>query len=44
VPPAVHTDGVVVVNATGRPDDAVALTVTGEAANVTLPKAPNVID
>ena len=43
VPPAVHTDGVVVVNDTGRPDDADALTVTDGCANVTLPNAPNVI-
>ena len=30
VPPAVHTAGVVVVNVTASPDDAVAPTVTGD--------------
>ena len=44
VPPAVHTDGVVVVNDTARPDDAEAETVTDGCPNVTLPNAPNVID
>ena len=44
VPPAVHTDGVVVVNDTGKPDDAEAEAVSGESANVTLGNAPNVTD
>ena len=44
VPPAVHTDGVVVVNETGKPDDAEAEAVCGESANVTSANAPNVID
>ena len=30
VPPAVQTEGVVVVKVTASPDDAVALTVTGD--------------
>ena len=34
VPPAVHTAGVDVVKVTARPDDAVAVTVRGEAARV----------
>ncbi len=34
VPPAVQTVGVVVVNVTASPDDAVALTVTGDCASV----------
>ena len=43
VPPAVHTSGVVVVNVTGRPDDAVALTSTGDSV-ISLPvSAGNVI-
>ena len=41
---AVHTDGVDVVNETGRPDDADALIVTDDCANVTLPTGANVID
>ena len=44
VPPAVHTDGVVVVNDTANPDDAEADTITGDPANDTFPNAPNVID
>jgi len=43
VPPAEHTKGVVVVNDTGRPDDAVAETVTGESANVVSNNAANAI-
>ncbi len=42
-PPEVQTDGVVVVKDTGRPDDAVADAVTGDAASVTSDKAPKVI-
>ena len=34
VPPAVHTVAVVVVNVTGRPDDAVAVMVTGDCTSV----------
>ena len=34
MPPAVHTAGVDVVKVTARPDDAVAVTVRGEAARV----------
>ena len=43
VPPAVQTVGVDVVNVTGRPDDAVALTVTGVWAIVLLVRTPKVI-
>ena len=43
VPPAVHTAGVVVVNVTARPDDAVAPTVTGDCGMVRSASAPNVI-
>ena len=35
VPPALQTSGVVVVKVTTSPDDAVALTVTGDCANLT---------
>ena len=42
VPPAVHTAGVVVVNVTARPDDAVAPTVTGGPSG-TSASAPKVI-
>ena len=34
VPPAAHTAGVVLVKETGRPDEAVALTVTGDCSIV----------
>jgi hypothetical protein len=43
VPLDVHTDGVVVVNATGRPELAVALTVTGDWLNLRFTSAPNEI-
>ena len=43
VPLAVHTDGVVVVNLTARPDEAVALTVNGDCANLRFANAPNVM-
>ncbi len=43
VPPAVQTSGVVVVNVTVSPDDAVATAVTGESARVTSGSALNVI-
>ena len=43
VPLDVHTDGVVVVNATTRREDAVANTVTGDCVVVLLASAPNVI-
>src|SRR5258706_8578933 len=44
-PPATeHTDGVSDENDTGRPDDADALTATGDCASVTFANAPNVID
>ncbi len=36
VPLTVHTVGVVVLKVTGRPEDAVALSVTGDWANVLL--------
>ena len=42
-PPAVHTRGVVVVNATVRSDDAVAVTVIGACVTVTSARAANVI-
>ena len=37
--PTVHTAGVVVENVTGSPDDAVALTVTGDCARVLVGRA-----
>ncbi len=43
VPPAVHTVGVVVVNVTGSPEEAVAVTVTGLAASVLVPMTGNVM-
>ena len=43
-PVTVHTDGVVVLNDTGKPDDAVAPTATGDCANVASASGPNVID
>ena len=43
VPPAVHTSGVVVVNVTDRPLDAVAVTVIGLASSVVAPMAGNVM-
>jgi hypothetical protein len=42
-PPAVHTVAVVVVNVTANPDEAVALTVTGDCANVLSASAAKVI-
>ena len=42
-PPAVHTNGVVDEKLTGRPDDAVALTVNGGCAIVWLARVPNVM-
>src|ERR1700742_2039313 len=42
-PTAVHTAGVVVVNVTGRFDDAVAATATGDCAVVWSAIGPNVI-
>ena len=44
VPPAVHTDGVVVVNDTAKPDEAEATAVSGESARFTSGNAANVID
>ena len=41
LPPAVHTAGVVVVNATARPEDAVAETVTGESVIILSASTPN---
>ena len=43
VPPAVQTTGVLVLNVTGNPDVAVALTVTGESASVLFASAAKVI-
>ena len=43
VPLEVHTAGVVVVNVTGRPEDAVALTVTGDCANFTFARGPKLV-
>ena len=43
VPPAVHTNGVVVENVTARPDVAVAATVIGGVFTATAPSGPNVI-
>ena len=43
VPPEVHTEGVVVVKLTVNPDEAVALTVTGDWARVLLDSDANVI-
>ena len=42
VPPEVQTKGVVVLKLTARPDDAVALTVTGDCASVLLVSATKV--
>ena len=42
-PPAVHTDGVVVVNVTSSPDDEVADTVIGDAPIGWSLNAANVI-
>ena len=42
-PPAVHTAGVVVVNTTASPDDAVAATVSGDSARVAAGRVANVI-
>jgi hypothetical protein len=39
----VHTDGVVDENDTGRPEEAVAVTVTGDCTNDLSANAPNVI-
>jgi hypothetical protein len=39
VPPEVQTRGVVVLNVTVRPDEAVALTVTDDCARATLGRA-----
>jgi hypothetical protein len=43
VPPEVQTAGVVVVNVTVRPEDAVAFTVIGDCDNLTLLSPPKVI-
>jgi hypothetical protein len=43
VPPAVQTAGVDVVNVSARPDEAVALTVTGDWAIVAFARLPNVM-
>jgi hypothetical protein len=43
VPPVVHTDGVVEVKVTARPDDDVALTVTGDCDICWSSNDPNVI-
>ena len=43
VPDTVHTAGVVDENATGSPDDAVALIVTGDCARVFADSAPKVM-
>ena len=43
VPREVHTEAVAVVNVTANPDEAVALTVTGDCARVLLARAPKVI-
>ena len=43
VPLTVHTEDVVVLKVTGNPDDEVALTVTGDWANLLLANAPKVI-
>ena len=43
VPLAVQRAGVVVVNVTGKPDDVVAFTVTGDCASVLAASAGNVI-
>jgi hypothetical protein len=42
-PATVHTAGVVEENVTARPDDADALTVTGDCNNDVFANAPNVI-
>jgi hypothetical protein len=43
VPPAAQTAGVLVLNVTGNPDVAVALTVIGEAARVLFARAAKLI-
>ena len=43
VPLALQTSGVVVENVTTNPDDAVALTVTGDCASVLFDNAVNLI-
>ena len=43
VPATVHTDVVVELKATVRPDEAVAAIVTGESARVLFARGPNVI-
>jgi hypothetical protein len=43
VPPEVHTEGVLELKLTASPDEAVALTVTGESARVSLANAPKVM-
>jgi hypothetical protein len=43
VPPEEHTVGVVVVKVTVNPDEAVAVTVTGDCASVVLAGLANVI-
>jgi hypothetical protein len=43
VPPEVHIDVVVVMNATGKPELAVALTVSGDWFNFRLLSAPKEI-
>ena len=42
-PPGVHTAGVVVVNVTASPDDAFAVTFTGDCSMVLFVTALNVI-
>jgi hypothetical protein len=44
VPLDVHTEDVVVEKVTGRPDDAVALTVKGDCWIVRVAIVPNVMD
>ena len=43
VPPEVHTAGVVVVKVTGNPDEEVAVTESGDCANVLLASVPKLI-
>ena len=43
-PVTVHTAGVVDENDTGKPDETVALTPTGDWANVASASGPKVID
>ena len=42
-PPELHTEGVVVVKLTASPDEAVALTLTGESAKVLAASAEKVM-